>query len=412
MFYCVRACSLWDSHGSHTPVADLSSWPWRRLCWGRPAASCRTPHSAPYPQPRRSPPSETSPPPSPEPPLGPWGHTGKQVRQLESVSAVIYFQFGWNPPYLAPMGMTPLDPTPTGMWSNRDWASCSFTGCTSRSSRFVLRRRTPQFMSKPTPPAGALVIRRTDSWSGHWRSVCPKIEPHKKCDIKSKPGHKKRIENTPGDTTASGSSMSKAAMFPMANPYPEWTSGRPMDLCGTIRNTSSTFPVTQQQKVQNNLQSFYWACRSSHEWFQAALLHFQSVSWLEGNLPHLDKIKLKNKTQDMLVELTLLVLTVNADLLLDRHYAAPRTSASPGNHSRRKLLQPERKRRHFTSSCVPLIDFRNCTFCVFRILLHIFRELFVSPVLEFIFALCWLMQLTSSQKGVNILSYILYEVLN
>lgn len=32
------------------------------------------------------------------------------------------------PPYLAPIGMTPLDPTPTGMWSNSDWASCSFTG--------------------------------------------------------------------------------------------------------------------------------------------------------------------------------------------------------------------------------------------------------------------------------------------
>lgn len=58
-----------------------------------------------------------------------------------------------RPPYLAPIGMTPLDPTPTGMWSNSDWANCSFTGWTSPSSRFVLSSRTPQLMSKPTPPA-------------------------------------------------------------------------------------------------------------------------------------------------------------------------------------------------------------------------------------------------------------------
>lgn len=31
-------------------------------------------------------------------------------------------------------------------------ASCSFTGWTSLSWRFVLRRRTPQLISKPTPP--------------------------------------------------------------------------------------------------------------------------------------------------------------------------------------------------------------------------------------------------------------------
>lgn len=55
--------------------------------------------------------------------------------------------------YLAFIGMTPLDPTPTGMWSKRAWASCSFTGCTSPSSRLVLNRRTPQLMSNPTPPA-------------------------------------------------------------------------------------------------------------------------------------------------------------------------------------------------------------------------------------------------------------------
>lgn len=54
--------------------------------------------------------------------------------------------------YLAFIGMTPLDPTPTGMWSNIAWASCSFTGWTSLSSKLVLNKRTPQLMSNPTPP--------------------------------------------------------------------------------------------------------------------------------------------------------------------------------------------------------------------------------------------------------------------
>lgn len=54
--------------------------------------------------------------------------------------------------HLAFMGMTPLEPTPTGIWSNIAWASCSFTGCTSLSSKFVRSKRTPQLMSNPTPP--------------------------------------------------------------------------------------------------------------------------------------------------------------------------------------------------------------------------------------------------------------------
>lgn len=45
-------------------------------------------------------------------------------------------------------------------------------------------KRTPQLMSKPTPP---------------------------------------------GDTMAAGSSMSNAATFPTANPYPLWMSGMPME---------------------------------------------------------------------------------------------------------------------------------------------------------------------------------------
>lgn len=54
--------------------------------------------------------------------------------------------------YLALIGITPFDPTPTGMWSNIDWASCSFRGCTSPSSKLVRSKRTPQLMSNPTPP--------------------------------------------------------------------------------------------------------------------------------------------------------------------------------------------------------------------------------------------------------------------
>lgn len=39
------------------------------------------------------------------------------------------------------------DPTPTGMWSNSAWASCSLTGPTSASVRLVRMSRTPQLMS-------------------------------------------------------------------------------------------------------------------------------------------------------------------------------------------------------------------------------------------------------------------------
>eukprot|EP00965_Chrysotila_dentata_P013459 446088-Pleurochrysis_carterae.AAC.1 len=59
------------------------------------------------------------------------------------------------------------------MKSNSACASCSFTGATSASLRLVRSSRTPQLMSKPTPP---------------------------------------------GDTTAAGSVMSKAATLPMAKP--------------------------------------------------------------------------------------------------------------------------------------------------------------------------------------------------
>ena len=74
----------------------------------------------------------------------------------------------WNI-YFAVIGIMPFDPTPTEMWLNKHWASCSLIGATSFSERLVRSRRTPQLMSKPTPP---------------------------------------------GDTTEFGSAISKAAMLP------------------------------------------------------------------------------------------------------------------------------------------------------------------------------------------------------
>lgn len=52
-------------------------------------------------------------------------------------------------------------PTPTGILSNSFWASSSLWGATSFSERFVRIRRTPQLISKPTPPT----TRRADQ--GH-----------------------------------------------------------------------------------------------------------------------------------------------------------------------------------------------------------------------------------------------------
>ena len=74
-------------------------------------------------------------------------------------------------------------PTPAGIVSKRRSMILERWGRRSRDSIFELRRRTPQLMSYPTPP---------------------------------------------GDTTPP-SSGSKAATPPMANPYPQWMSGIPME---------------------------------------------------------------------------------------------------------------------------------------------------------------------------------------
>ena len=97
----------------------------------------------------------------------------------------------------ASTGMIPFPPTPTGIWSNNACATSSFSGCTSASVKFVLTNRTPQLISKPTPP---------------------------------------------GETTAFGSFTSNAATFPMANPYPECTSGNAIDR-PTIPGNDATFAI-------------------------------------------------------------------------------------------------------------------------------------------------------------------------
>lgn len=84
-------------------------------------------------------------------------------------------------------------------------------------TRFVLRSRTPQLMSKPTPP---------------------------------------------GDTTASGSAMSNAATLPMANPYPECTSGRAMDFCTAAQARRPSVAVSERRDC--HLETFHAAaCTSS-----------------------------------------------------------------------------------------------------------------------------------------------------
>ena len=51
-----------------------------------------------------------------------------------------------------------------------------------------------------------------------------------------------KVGHPPGETTALGSFMSKAAMFPMAKPYPEWISGSPTDL-PTIPGKAATLAI-------------------------------------------------------------------------------------------------------------------------------------------------------------------------
>ena len=53
----------------------------------------------------------------------------------------------------------------TGIWSKRDWASCSLTGCTSFSVRLVRSNLTPQLISNPTPPGETIAF---GSWNRHF----------------------------------------------------------------------------------------------------------------------------------------------------------------------------------------------------------------------------------------------------
>ena len=94
-------------------------------------------------------------------------------------------------------------------------ASCSLTGKMSFSWRLVRINLTPQLMSNPTPPTHTYIQthRETDSQTA---SLIYSVQ-------NSYMRLRKRLRgglwmHIPGETTADGSAVSKAAMFPMANP--------------------------------------------------------------------------------------------------------------------------------------------------------------------------------------------------
>eukprot|EP00126_Sphaerothecum_destruens_P011085 Sdes_comp20854_c0_seq13m17664 len=111
----------------------------------------------------------------------------------------------------------PLVPTPTGIWSNKLWANSSLMGRISFSIKFVRINRTPQLISNPTPP---------------------------------------------GETIASGSDTSKAATFPIANPYPAWTSGSAI-LLPTMPGREATLAICFTAGIKPPLVSESTFCLSS-----------------------------------------------------------------------------------------------------------------------------------------------------
>lgn len=145
----------------------------------------------------------------------------KQIRELTRSRAFI--------------GMIPLDPTPTGMWSNRLCVNCSLTGWTSFSSRLVRRRRTPQLISNPTPPIGKSMFKFT------------KVSKDNKKWLRQilRVGQWNML---PGEMTAFGSLMSNAAMLPMAKPYPEWMSGSPTER-PTMPGKAATLAICLTPKI-------------------------------------------------------------------------------------------------------------------------------------------------------------------
>ena len=96
--------------------------------------------------------------------------------------------------------------------------------------------RTPQLMSKP---GIAPLCQGKRSCGGVFQlASCRQALPFQHRDkmglIRAEGGE----PTPPGDTTASGFPISNAATFPMAKPYPAWTSGSAIDLQGC----SSIFP--------------------------------------------------------------------------------------------------------------------------------------------------------------------------
>ena len=147
----------------------------------------------------------------------------------------------------AVVGMMPCEPTPTGMWSNSDWASSSFLSWTSASvctkcksmsnwgqdglpSSALGRtyRSNAVCLAQRCMVAGEAAAERRYgkilSTAGEHQCLTRLVRMSLTPQLMSKP-------TPPGDTTASGSPMSNAATFPIAKPYPECMSGSAMDFC-------------------------------------------------------------------------------------------------------------------------------------------------------------------------------------
>ena len=74
----------------------------------------------------------------------------------------------------------------------------------------------------------------------------------------------------PGETIDSGSAMSEAAKFAIANPHPEWTSGRTIDFCSTcIAHLDQSNTCAGNFIVCNNTIYFHDAWQASHIWWTA-----------------------------------------------------------------------------------------------------------------------------------------------
>lgn len=134
--------------------------------------------------------------------------------------------------------------------------------------------------------------------------------------------------------------MSNAAMFPIAKPYPEWTSGRPMDLCGIIRHSSEHLQLSAHVYIIKVCK--VWGETDMDDPWQSCNVPDLFHGWKESSHTwntHIQRKKRHRWTcEDRLRGWKRWTAT---HLLLDRRYEAPQTSASPETHSHKSCLRPE-----------------------------------------------------------------------